>query len=108
MEVFGDALVGGESAAIGMGLKTIRDPAVPQDFDAVRLPIDLAEFHTYAVQWGSGEASFLVDGAPIRSCSGAPSYPMQLMLAVFDFPDGGAGEHVPTFTVDYVRCWQLV
>lgn len=103
MEVFGDALVPGESAAVGMGLKTIRDPAVPQDFEAVRLPLDLREFHTYAVRWGDGTATFSVDGVAIRSCQGAPTYPMQLMLAVFDFPSLGGGDHVPTFVVDYVR-----
>jgi beta-glucanase (GH16 family) len=106
MEVFGDTVVPG-SAAVGMGLKTIRDPSVPQDFEAVRLPLDVADFHTYAVQWASGEATFFVDGAPIRSCQGAPTYPLQLMLAVFDFPNPSAGEHVPTFTVDYIRGWNV-
>jgi hypothetical protein len=110
MEVFGDAVVPGESTAVGMGLKTIGDPSVPQDFEAVRLPLDLADFHTYAVQWASGDATYFVDGAPIRSCSGAPSYPLQLMLAVFDFPDRSAGddaELVPSFTIDHIRGWNV-
>lgn len=105
MEVFGDALVPGEFAAVGMGLKTIRDPAVPQDFEAVHLPIDLRDFHTYAVEWIGGEATFSVDGSAIRSCQGAPTYPMQLMLAVFDFPGEPFG--VPSFTVDYIRGWNV-
>ena len=103
MEVFGDTVVPGESAAVGMGLKTIRDPAVPLDFEAVRLPIDVREFHTYAVEWSGGTATFSVDGNAIRSCQGAPTYPMQLMLAVFDFPEQSGRDHVPTFTVDHVR-----
>jgi hypothetical protein len=110
MEVFGDAIVPGESTAVGMGLKTIRDPAVPQDFEAVPLPIDLAEFHTYAVQWASGEATFFVDGTAIRSCSGAPAYPLQLMVAVFDFPENSTGDDahlVPTFVVDRIRGWNV-
>lgn len=98
MEVFGDA-----PTAIGMGLKTIRDPAVPQDFEAVRLPIDIREFHTYAVEWSGGTASFSVDGTAIRSCQGAPTYPMQLMLAVFDFPEQSGKDHVPSFVVDHIR-----
>jgi hypothetical protein len=83
---------------------------MPQDFAAVPLPIDLREFHTYAVEWTAGEASFFVDGAQIRSCQGAPAYPMQLMLAVFDFPDRSLGDDdhlVPTFTVDHVRGWNV-
>jgi hypothetical protein len=105
MEVFGN-----DPSAIGMGLKTIRDPSVPQDFEAVRLPLDLADFHTYAVQWDSGAATFSVDGVPIRSCQGAPTYPLQLMVAVFDFPDNSVGDDaglVPSFTIDHIRGWNV-
>ncbi|TDD23940.1 glycosyl hydrolase family protein [Kribbella turkmenica] len=110
MEVFGDAIVPGESTAVGMGLKTIRDPAVPQDFEAVPLSIDLADFHTYAVEWTGSQVRFLVDGTRIRSCQGAPAYPVQLMLAVFDFPGQSVGDDdrlVPTFTVDHIRGWNV-
>ncbi|MFK4083589.1 glycoside hydrolase family 16 protein [Kribbella sp. NPDC020789] len=105
MEVFGDAVVPGESAAVGMGLHSFRDPSVTEDFEAVRLPIDIRDFHTYAVEWSDGVAEFFVDGSLIRRCTGAPTYPMQLMLAVFDFPDrsvGGDEQLVPTFTVDHI------
>jgi hypothetical protein len=107
MEVFGDTVVPGTSAAVGMGLKTIRDPAVPQDFQAVPLPIDLREFHKYAVVWSGGEATFSVDDTAVRTCQGAPTYPMQLMLAVFDFPDQSDGHLVPSFTVDHIRGWAI-
>jgi Glycosyl hydrolases family 16 len=109
MEAFGDAIEPG-SAAVGMGLHSFRDPSVPEDFKAVRLPIDLREFHKYAVHWSPGEASFYVDDTLIRSCQGAPSYPMQLMLAVFDFPDRSVGHDadlVPTFTIDHIRGWNV-
>jgi len=105
MEVFGDALVPGESAAVGMGLHSFRDPSVTEDFEAVRLPIDIREFHTYSVEWSDGVAAFSVDGSRIRRCTGAPTYPMQLMLAVFDFPDRSVGDDahlVPAFTVDHI------
>jgi hypothetical protein len=48
-----------------------------------------------------------VDGAAIRSCQGAPTYPLQLMLAVFDFPERAGEEHVPTFTVDSIHGWNV-
>jgi beta-glucanase (GH16 family) len=103
-EMFGDAVVPAESAAVGTGLHRFRDPSVPEDFETIRLPIDLADFHTYAVRWTPGQADFFVDDVLVRSCPGAPSYPMQLMLAVFDFPERApADDHVPTFTVDYLR-----
>jgi hypothetical protein len=48
----------------------------------------------------------LEDGQPVRRCAGPPAYPMQLMLAVFDFPEWSTGSDdqlVPSFTVDYIR-----
>lgn len=108
-EVFGDALEPGKSAAVGMGLHSFRDSGVSENFDAVRLPIDLAEFHNYAVDWSADNADFLVDGTLVRSCPRPPSYPMQMMLAVFDFPEESSGDDagaVPALIVDYVRGYQ--
>jgi hypothetical protein len=108
-EMFGDAVVPGESTAVGMGLRPFRDPGVADDFEAVRLPIDLAEFHLYAVDWTSTSAEFYVDGVRVRSCSRPPSYPMQMMVAVFDFPDRSTGDDadaVPVFVVDYLRGYE--
>jgi hypothetical protein len=104
-EMFGNAVVPGESAAVGMGLHSFRDPAVVEDFEAVPVPIDLARFHTYAVDWAPDQADLLVDGQIVRSCPGPPDYPMQLMLAVFDFPDERTPDDglVPSLVVDYVR-----
>ena len=42
-------------------------PTSPQDFAAPRLPIDVAEFHTYAVDWDATEAVFSVDGEKVRT-----------------------------------------
>ncbi len=72
----------------------------------MRLPIDVVDFHTYAVDWTADKADFLVDGVLVRTCPKPPLYPMQLMLAVFDFPeksDGTEVEEVPVLVVDYVR-----
>ena len=106
VEIFGDAVVAGKSAAVGMGLHAFRDPSVSEDFEAVRLPIDVSEFHTYAVDWTLDTADFLVDGRLVRRCPSPPAYPMQFMLAVFDFPeksDGNDAEEVPAFIVDWIR-----
>ena len=42
----------------------------------------------------------------VRRCPRPPAYPMQLMLAVFDFPDRSVGDDdqlTPEFIVDRVR-----
>jgi hypothetical protein len=104
-EVFGKDVVAGSSAEVGVGLKQIRDPDLAQDFAAPRLPIDVAEFHTYAVDWDLQEAVFTVDGEEVRRCAAPPAYPLQLMVAVFDFPDWSAGDDdqlVPELWVDRI------
>jgi len=108
VEIFGDAVEPG-TAAVGMGLKQIRDLAITQDFEAVRRPIDVAEFHSYAVDWTPESVAFFVDGELIRTCDQSPGYPMQMMIAVFDFPDRSIGDDadaVPELVVDYLRGYQ--
>jgi Glycosyl hydrolases family 16 len=105
-ELFGDAVVPGESAAVGMGLHSFRDPHVPEDFEAVRLPIDVSENHDYSVSWTPESVVFAVDGEPVRRCGPPPAYPVQLMLAVFDFPDKATDDDrhaVPEMVVERVR-----
>jgi Glycosyl hydrolases family 16 len=105
-EVFGDALEagGGEpSAAVGMGLRPFRDPAITNEIEAPRVPIDVSDFHVYAADWKPGRVDFLVDGEHVKTVHQAPDYPMQMMVAVFDFPDGPGSDHVPLLAVDYVR-----
>lgn len=105
-EVFGSAVVPGVSAEVGMGLHRFRDPGVAEDWKAVRLPIDVAEFHTYAVDWRPDRVDYVVDGDVVRSTPNPPTYPMQMMLAVFDFPEMSTGdddELVPELIVDWLR-----
>lgn len=108
VEVFGNAVRTDPepSAEVGVGIKPFRDPALRDDFAAARLPIDVAEFHTYAVEWDSAEAVFTVDGQVVRRCPDPPTYPMQVMLGVFDFPEWSTGDDdhlVPELVVD--RIW---
>jgi Glycosyl hydrolases family 16 len=109
-EVFGDALEagdGGPTAAVGMGLHPFRDPAIVDEFDAPRVALDVAEPHVYAAQWRPGRVDFLVDGEHLKTVNQAPNYPMQMMIAVFDFPDRAASspepDHVPVLALDWVR-----
>ncbi len=104
-EVFGKDVLPGESAEVGVGLKQIRDPNLAQDFAAPRLAIDVADFHTYAVDWDAEEAVFSVDGEEVRRCPAPPTYPLQIMVAVFDFPEWSNGDDdqlVPELVVDRI------
>ena len=86
MEIFGETIHDG-TAGVGIGVKKLGDPRLTEEFAADPLPIDPSEFHTYAVDWRPGELEFRVDGTLVKRCAQAPSYPVQLMLGVFDFPD---------------------
>jgi hypothetical protein len=80
-------VAGGElRLRIPVGLHKFRDPGLTEDFTTVPLPIDIAEFHTYAVDWQPGSLTFTVDGEVVRRIGQSPDYPVQVMLAVFDFP----------------------
>jgi hypothetical protein len=108
VEIFGRSVersAQGASCEVGVGIKAFRDPSLTQDFAAARLPIDVAEFHTYAVDWDATEASFSVDGGELRRCPRPPTYPLQLMVAVYDFPEwsvGGDDHLVPELVVDHI------
>ena len=101
-EVFGDA-----PEAIGMGIKKIRDPSLAHHFEAPTLPIDVSEHHVYTSDWRPGRVDFLVDDEHVRTVHQAPDYPMQMIVAVFDFPEHADAaehtDHVPQLAVDYVR-----
>jgi Glycosyl hydrolases family 16 len=107
-EIFGRDVSAGE-ASVGMGVHPFGDPAIIDDFAAVRLPIDARDFHAYAAEWTSGQVEFFVDGEPVRTVPQSPAYPMQLMLGIYEFPPAeGAEAHVDVYpkelVVDYVRC----
>jgi Glycosyl hydrolases family 16 len=104
VEVFGRDVVPGESAGIGVGLHPFRDPGASEDFAVVRRPLDVGEPHTYAVRWSAEEAQFLVDGETVRRCPRPPTYPMQIMVAAFDFPETAQSgdEVVPELIVDEI------
>jgi hypothetical protein len=106
-EVFGDAVTDA-GAAVGMGVHPFRDPRLVDDFAAPRVPVDVSEFHTYSVDWTPDGASFAVDGTVFRTVDVVPDYPMQSMVAVFDFPDRAVpgdreqAPHVPALVVDRI------
>lgn len=103
-EVFGRTVTA-DGAEVGSGVHAFRDPALNEDFAAPRLPIDVGEWHEYAADWGPDGIDLSVDGDVVRSVSQSLAYPLQMMIAVFDFPDWATpqtADHVPVLEVDHV------
>ena len=100
VEVFGDTITadgaGRPVASVGSGLHRFRDPALTEEFSADLYPIDVGQWHRYAVDWRPESVTFAIDGTPTSTLAQAPTYPMQLILGVFDFPDQAGGDEQAT------------
>ena len=100
-EVFGDALEDGV-AAVGLGCtrSAIRRSPTSSTRRGCR---SMSPSRTSTPPTG-GRPHRLPDRRPaVKTVHQAPDYPMQMMVAVFDFPAKGDSDHVPELAVDHVR-----
>jgi hypothetical protein len=107
-EIFGRN-VRADGAGIGMGVHPFGDPAIVDDFATVDVAIDVREPHVYGAEWTPDGVTFRVDGRVVRNVQQSPRYPMQIMLGIYEFPDGGpAGTYPKEFLVDWFRAYRPV
>jgi Glycosyl hydrolases family 16 len=97
-----------DRAAVGVGVHPFGDPSIVDDFSRVPVAMDAREFHVYAAEWTPERVTFFVDGRTIKTVEQSPSYPMQLMLNVYEFAEEGDGpraaaDYPKEFVVDHVR-----
>jgi Glycosyl hydrolases family 16 len=110
-EIFGRD-IGPDHAAVGMGVRQFADPGLVNEFAAERVEIDARDFHVYAAEWTPERVEFFVDGQSIKTVEQSPTYPLQFMLGIYEFPpEPGAPPPDPAgypkeFLVDYVRGWR--
>jgi hypothetical protein len=110
-EIFGRTVTG-DRADVGMGLRPFADPTIRDEFSVESVAIDAREFHLYAAEWTPEQVAFFVDHRLVKTVEQSPSYPMQLMLSVYEFPDDGqptgpAQRYPKEFVVDDVRGYRL-
>lgn len=86
-ELFGHS-VGPGGSRVNIGVKAHHDPALVDDMATVSLDIDATGWHTYAAAWDGQSVDFYVDDAHVRSVEQSPAYPLQLMVDLFEFPEG--------------------
>jgi Glycosyl hydrolases family 16 len=102
-EIFGSE-VGPDRALVGMGVHPFGDPRITDDFDKVEVDLDVRDFHVYTMEWAPEHVAFFVDGERRKLVRQSPSYPMQLMLGLYEFGGAHAGDRYPKeFVVDAVR-----
>ncbi len=108
-EIFGRD-VRSDSADVSMGIHPFGDPALSDDFERVRVDIDVTRPHTYAVEWTPGRVRWLVDDQPVKTSQQAPDYALQLMLGIYEFPTQAQSAHPypKRFEVEHVHGYGLL
>ena len=86
-EVFG-ARVSAASSVVRVGLKAHHDPRLDTDVHDIELPMDATLPHTYGATWGPDGVAVAVDGRAIYRTDQSIRYPLQLMIDLWEFPDG--------------------
>jgi hypothetical protein len=86
-ELFGDA-VNHDGASVNVGVKAHHDPRLQDDMAQIHLDIDGTDWHTYTAEWDPERVRFFVDGEHVRTVEQRIDYPLQLMIDLFEFPDG--------------------
>jgi beta-glucanase (GH16 family) len=86
-ELFGHA-VGPRRSDVRIGVKAHNNPRLQDDMEEVALDLDATDWHTYAVAWAPDQVCFYVDDRLVRTVYQRIEYPLQLMVNLFEFPEG--------------------
>jgi len=72
-------------------------------------PLDLTQWHNYAVEWANGRITGYIDGQQWFQSTEASTLPpgqMHLAIQLDYFPDGGGSPKPTQMDVDYVRIYK--
>jgi hypothetical protein len=90
-----------------MGLHPWADPAITDDFIQEEVIIDVRDWHTYSADWTADGVAWYVDDRLVRVVEQSATYPMQLMLGIYEFPvqadERPPADYPKAFEVDSVR-----
>lgn len=84
-ELYGE-LIGPDRSTVRLGVKAHHDPRLTTKITDHPLPIDATAPHRYAAEWDATGIRILVDGELIKTYDQRLDYPLQLMIALFEFP----------------------
>ena len=78
----------GSPAQVNVGIKAHHDPRLRDAMTTVELDLDTTDWHSYAVVWDEHGARFYVDDRLVHRSRQRLGYPMQVMVDLFEFPEG--------------------
>lgn len=87
-ELFGSAL-GPDRSRVRLGVKAHGDPRLHDDVVDLDLALDATAEHTYAATWDAERVRFFVDDELVRTVEQGLTYPLQLMVDLFELPAEG-------------------
>jgi hypothetical protein len=87
-ELYGHG-VGPGGSTLRTGIKAHHDPRLREDMRDVALDLDATEWHTYGAEWTGDVTRIYVDDILVRTVQQGISYPLQLMVDLFEFPADG-------------------
>jgi hypothetical protein len=109
VELFGRDIRPDGSGRVGVGVHPFGDPTLHDDFLQVETAVDLRQERTYAVEWRPHSARFYLDDELIAETDQSPAYPLQLMLNLYELPDGSPrvpAEYPLEARITSVRHWR--
>lgn len=86
-ELFGNA-IGQRRSQVRLGVKAHHDPRLHTEMIDLVLDLDATDEHAYAAEWDAQGVRFYVDDLLVHTVDQSLSYPLQLMVDLFEFPAG--------------------
>lgn len=99
-----DARPSGEGWSARSGIKAHGDGRLRTDMKAIPLDFDAGTPHTWTAIWGAGGTMIGVNGVVVRRLDQSPSYPLFLMIDLFEIGSPG-GNYPKTAMIHSVRGW---
>jgi hypothetical protein len=84
-ELFGDA-ISQKRSQVRLGVKAHHDPRLRTEMIDLVLDLDATDEHAYAAEWDAQSVRFYVDDLLVHTVAQSVSYPLQLMVDLFEFP----------------------
>jgi hypothetical protein len=84
-ELFGNA-IGEKRSRVRLGVKAHNDPRLRTEMIDLALDLDATDEHAYAAEWDAQSVRFYVDDLLVHTVEQTLTYPLQLMVSLFEFP----------------------
>ncbi|MEU4688829.1 hypothetical protein [Actinoplanes sp. NPDC023714] len=98
--------VGASSTVARCGVKAHSDERLRTDMAAVTVPLDASRPHTWTAVWGPGFTTIGCEGEVVREIAQAPSYPLFLLIDLFEIGEPSAAGYPKSARVHAVQGWE--